>query len=171
MEDARDAGLGRLPPRRARGGRMNDPLRALDRWRPYSPLLVRGFVGFVLVYGTQDNVFHAARMLEFRDFLAANGFPYPLFCAHLSVYAQFAAGIGVLAGVATRWAALAMVVNFAVALAMVHVGLPFAANVAPLAMLAGSLYLLVQGPGPFALGEALRLREDAVPVRSLPGAG
>ena len=59
-------------------------LSFLDRYRDLAPLLLRLFVGFVLIYGTADNVFSTARMLEFRDFLAANGFPYPLACAYLA---------------------------------------------------------------------------------------
>ena len=140
---------------------MIRPLRVLDgleRHRALAPLVIRAFVGVVLVWGTQDNVFSHARMLEFRDFLAASGFPAPLFCAYLSAYAQFVCGLLVLAGAAVRPAALAMAVNFVVALAMVHAGLPFQQNIAPLAMLAGSLFLLLNGAGPLSVDEALRRR-------------
>ena len=114
-------------------------------------LLLRLFLAFVLIYGTQDNVFSQERMHEFRDFLAANGFPFPLASAHLSAYAQFLCGGLIALGLYTRLAALIMIINFVVALAMVHVGLPFNANIAPLAMLFGSLFLFFHGPGPFAL--------------------
>jgi putative oxidoreductase len=114
-------------------------------------LLLRLFIGFVLIYGTQDNLLSQNQMLEFRDFLAQNGFPYPLFCAYLSVYAQFIAGVMFLFGAATRYAALVMVINFLVALAMVHVGLPFSANIAPLSMLFGSLFFLFHGAGPYSV--------------------
>ena len=40
-----------------------------------------------------------------------------------------------------------MIVNFVVALAMVHTRLPFREALDPSAMLAGSLFLLVHGPG------------------------
>ena len=48
--------------------------KALDvRHRvPFAAILLV-VVAFVLVYGTQDNVFHHERMLEFRDFLAEHG--------------------------------------------------------------------------------------------------
>jgi putative oxidoreductase len=141
----------------------------LDRGRALAPLVIRAFVGAVLVWGTADNVFHHARMLEFRDFLAANGFPAPLFCARLSAYAQFACGLLILAGALVRPAALVMAVNFVVALAMVHVGLPFSANVAPLSMLAGSLFLFLAGAGPFSVDEALRARAPAPSQRSAEG--
>ena len=67
-------------------------LSFLDRYRDLAPLLLRLFVAFVLIYGTADNVFSTTRMLEFRDFLAANGFPHPLACAYLSAYGQFGTG-------------------------------------------------------------------------------
>ncbi|HEX2190562.1 MAG TPA: DoxX family protein [Longimicrobiaceae bacterium] len=140
-------------------------LDALDRHRALAPLVIRAFVGTVLVWGTQDNVFQPARMLEFRDFLAASGFPAPLFCAYLSAYAQFACGLLVLAGAAVRPAALAMTANFLVALGMVHTALPFQQNIAPLSMLAGSLYLLLNGAGPLSVDEALRSRSPAPAAR------
>lgn len=128
-----------------------DPFHRLERHAEIGTVLLRLFLAFVLIYGTQDNVFSRERMLEFRDFLAQNGFPWPLASAYLSAYAQFACGILILVGYMTRSAALVMVVNFLVALGMVHVGLPFNANIAPLAMLFGSLFLFFHGPGPFAL--------------------
>ena len=131
-------------------------LPALDRRRELGPLALRLFLGFTLVWGTQDNVLHAERMAEFRDFLAANGFPYPLAAAYLSAWAQFVCGILLLVGLLTRWAALAMVVNFVVALAMVHVGLPFSQNISALAMLFSSLCFLLYGAGPYSVDARLR---------------
>jgi putative oxidoreductase len=131
----------------------------LDRYRDLAPLLLRLFVAFVLVYGTQDNVFSAARMAEFGDFLAQNGFPYPTFCAHLSAWAQFVTGILLAIGLLTRWAAAVVVVNFVVALVMVHRTLPFSANIAPLAMLVGGIFFLLHGAPRWSLDA--RRRHDA----------
>jgi putative oxidoreductase len=117
-------------------------------------VIFRVFLGTVLVYGTQDNVFGAERMHEFAGFLEQNGFPLPLASAYLSAWAQFVAGILIVLGVFTRVAALVMVINFVVAIAMVHAGLPFDANIAPLAMLFGSLMLVLTGPGKYRLGGA-----------------
>jgi putative oxidoreductase len=114
-------------------------------------VVLRLFTAFVLVYGTQDNVFSHARMLEFRDFLQQNGFPYPLASAYLSAYAQFIAGILLALGLFTRAAGLVMVVNFVVALVMVHRRLPFPANIAPLAMLVNALFFAIAGAPAFSL--------------------
>ena len=108
-------------------------------------------------------MFSWARMLEFRDFLAERGVPAPLVAAPVSVYAQFIAGWCVLLGFLTRPAALVMVVNFVAALLIAHVGAPFSANIAPLSMLAGSLFLLVHGPGRPALDAVVWGRREPRP--------
>lgn len=122
-------------------------LEALGRWSELGTLLLRLFLGVTLVYGTADNVFSRERMLEFRDFLDKNGFPWPLASAYLSAYAQFLCGLLIAAGLWTRHAALVMVINFIVALLMVHVTLPFSANISPLAMLFCSIFFLFHGGG------------------------
>jgi putative oxidoreductase len=126
-------------------------LRPLDHYAEYGTVLLRLFFAFVLIYGTQDNVFHDERMLEFRNFVAANGFPYPMFSAYLSAYAQFVCGWLIGFGALTRLASIAMLINFIAALAMVHVGLPFSANISPLAMLFCAAFFLLHGPGPLAV--------------------
>lgn len=129
-----------------------------DRSAALAPLLLRLFVAGVLIYGTQDNVFSEARLLEFRDFLAQNRFPYPLASAYLSAYAQFLTGILLLIGLWTRPAAAIVVVNFVVALVMVHLRLPFNANIAPMAMLVGGLFFVLYGAPRFSLDARRRAR-------------
>lgn len=129
----------------------------LDRHREFAPLLLRLFVGAVLIYGTQDNVFSREAMLEFRDFLAQHRFPFPLASAYLSAYAQFITGLLLLAGLFTRAAAAIVVINFIVALVMVHLRLPFNANIAPMAMLTGGLFFVIYGAPRYSL-DAGRMR-------------
>ena len=121
-------------------------------------LILRLFTGFVLIYGTQDNVFHREHMLEFRDFVAKHGFPAPMISAYLSAYAQFVTGILIALGLFTRPAAAIMVINFAVALVMVHWNLPFGSNISPLAMLVNSLVLMVTGAGSLSIDAGLARR-------------
>jgi putative oxidoreductase len=121
-------------------------------------VVLRLFTGLVLMYGTLDNVLHQENMLEFRDFVAKHGFPVPLFSAYLSAYAQFISGILIAVGLLTRMAAFVMVINFAVALAMVHWGLPFSANISPMAMLFNSLCLLISGAGAHSVDRYIERR-------------
>jgi putative oxidoreductase len=121
--------------------------RSLARFAAYASLPIRLLLGWHLVYGVQDNVLSYARMLEFRDFLLQNGFPVPLLSAYVSVYAQLLGGACYLAGLFTRAAAVLMIVNFLVALLMVHWGGPYVAAFPALVMLSGSVFLLLNGPG------------------------
>lgn len=128
----------------------------LDRYREAGPFLLRLFFAFVLIYGTIDNVFSTSRMYEFRDFLEHNGFPWPLASAYLSAYAQFICGILILGGVFTRLASAVMAFNFIIALLMVHTGLPFDANIAPLAMLTAALFFLFYGAPRYSMDASFR---------------
>ena len=126
-----------------------------ERHREYGAIFVRLVVGFVLIYGTQDNVFSHERMLEFRDFLAARRVPLPLFAAYLSVYAQFVCGILYVLGLFVRPAALVMVINFVAALVIAHLDTPLDAARLALCMLFSSLFLLFNGAGALSLDERL----------------
>jgi putative oxidoreductase len=141
--------------------------RFFEERREHGPFFVRLVVGFVLVYGTQDNVFSHERMLEFGDFLAARGVPFPLFSAHLSASAQFVCGLLFVFGLLVRPAAAVMVVNFIAAAVMVvnfiaaavmvvnfiaalviaHLDAPLDAARLALCMLFSSLFLLFHGAG------------------------
>ncbi|MET0621675.1 MAG: DoxX family protein [Pyrinomonadaceae bacterium] len=124
-----------------------------ERHREYGAFFVRLAVGFVLVYGTQDNVFSHERMLEFRDFLAARRVPFPLFSAYLSAYAQFFCGILYVLGLFVRPAALVMAVNFVAAILIAHLDTPLDATRLALLMLFSSLFLLFNGAGALSLDE------------------
>jgi putative oxidoreductase len=119
--------------------------------REYGALFIRLMAGFHLIYGVQDNVSSWPRMIEFQRFLEANSFPFPLFCAVLSVYTQLICGLLFIIGLFTRTAALAMVVNFIVAILMIHVGDPYPAAFPAIAMLSCSLFLLFNGAGKWSL--------------------
>lgn len=130
----------------------------LERFQDDAPLLLRLFLGTFLIYMSQDNVFSSARMDEFEAFLGQNGFPIPGVAAPVSVYAQFAAGILILLGLFTRWAAAVMVINFVVAVVGVHLGTPFRTFLEPLAMLSCSAFLAIAGAGRISLDRVLRRR-------------
>lgn len=130
----------------------------LDRHREVAPLLLRLFIAFVLIYGTLDNVVSHERMIEFRDFVAKAGFPMPLLSARVSAYGQFLAGILLALGLFTRLTSIVVIINFIAALVMVHRGLPFNANIAPMAMLVGGLFFLIYGAPAYSLDAVLARR-------------
>ncbi len=126
-------------------------LNALEKYREYGMFFVRLIVGFHLIYGTADNVFSWARMLEFRDFLGQRGVPFPLFAANLSAWAQFLCGALFIAGLFVRPAAVVMIVNFVCALIIAHRTGGYAPAAPALFMLFSSVALLIHGPGRPAL--------------------
>jgi putative oxidoreductase len=139
-------------------------LDSLDPYAGYGAVFIRLLVGHRLIVGTADNVFSAARMHEFAAFLARHGFPAPLASAHVSAYAQLLCGILIVLGAFVRPAAAVMAVNFAVALLMVHLGRPYLENFDALAMLAGSLFLLLHGAGALSIDAALAKRRPTIIV-------
>lgn len=135
----------------------------LGRYREYGMFFVRLIVGFHLVYGTADNVTSWARMLEFREFLAGMGVPFPLLAANVSVWAQLLCGLLFLLGLFTRPAALVMIINFIAALLIAHRTGGYPPAALALMMLFSSIALLLHGPGKPSVDE--RRRATDAPAR------
>jgi putative oxidoreductase len=127
------------------------PHQWLDRNKDAGILLLRIFIGLRLVYGVADNVFSWKHMQAFESFLQANHFPLPLYSAILSVYAQLICGLMILTGFHIRAAGLIMVINFLVALIMVHRNDTIEGMTPALAMLFSSVVFVFYGAGRFAL--------------------
>jgi putative oxidoreductase len=134
--------------------------RAMEPYREYGPLFIRLIVGYRLVWGTADNVFSYSRMVEFSEFLAGLGVPWPLPAAVVSAFAQFICGLLFVAGWYTRLAAAVMIINFIVALLLAHLGQPFLDNYDALVMLFGSAFLLVHGAGSASVDAWREARTD-----------
>lgn len=129
---------------------------ALARRTDLGLLILRVVVGAHLIFMTQDNVLSWERMLEFRDFLARFGFPWPLFCAVLSVAAQFLCGIAFVLGLFTRAAGAIMAFNFVVAIVMVDRLQPYPGAFPALALVAVALCLVFTGAGHWSLDRRWR---------------
>ena len=114
-------------------------------------LLLRLFIGVRLVYGVADNVLSWQHMVLFENFLRQQGFPFPLFSAIVSVYAQLIGGLLIITGLYIRLASVVLSINFMVALLMVHRQDTFEAMTPALAMLVGSLVCLFYGSGKYTL--------------------
>ena len=130
-----------------------------EKYQEYGVIFVRLIVGFHLIYGTQDNVFSYARMEEFAGFLSLRGVPFPLVAAFLSAYAQFICGMLFIVGLATRYAALVMIINFIAALIIAHIGDTYPNMFPALMMLAAACFFLVHGAGKVSF-DSLRERRE-----------
>ena len=125
--------------------------KLMEPFKKYADLFIRLPIGFHLIYGTQDNIFSWDRMLEFSEFLANFGVPMSLVAAHVSVYAQFICGILFIIGWKLRWAALVMIINFIMAIFLVHIGDSYPNTFPAIMMLSGSIFLLLSGAGPISI--------------------
>jgi putative oxidoreductase len=129
----------------------------ISRWlhdnRDLGVLFLRLFIGLRLIYGVMDNVLTWEHMKAFESFLDANGFPFPLIAAIVSVYAQLICGLLILIGYQIRIASAIMIVNFLVAILMVHSNDTIEGMTPALAMLFGSILFLFYGPGRFSVGK------------------
>lgn len=134
---------------------MSSKLSLLDKYREYGVIFIRLIVGFHLIYGTQDNVFSYARMQEFAGFLQVRGVPFPLFSAFLSAYAQFICGTLFVVGAATRYAAVAMIINFVAALVIAHTSDTYPNTFPALMMLFAACFFLLHGAGKLSVDDML----------------
>jgi putative oxidoreductase len=129
---------------------MNSFFAWLIRNQSLGILILRLFVGIRLIYGVIDNILSWDRMLEFEGFLTKVGFPFPLLCAVVSVYAQFIAGVLYIIGWKIRYAALLMIFNFSVAWIMVDRFGSVEQMTPALSMLFCSVLFLFEGAGRIA---------------------
>lgn len=90
----------------------------LSRFEDAALLALRLFLGAFLIWGVWDNIVSAERMAEFEQFLARLNCPAPALAAPLSVWAQFAVGVALIAGLLSRWAGAVLAVNFVAAVAL-----------------------------------------------------
>jgi putative oxidoreductase len=130
-------------------------LRPLAAFGDLALLTARLLTGSFLIHGVLDNILSRARMAEFSDFLAANGFAAPDIMAPLSVWAQFAIGIALILGLLTRWAGLLLAFNFTVGVVMVHLAQGFREIWPAAVLIALGLLFATLGAGRIALDRLL----------------
>jgi putative oxidoreductase len=136
-------------------------LTFLSRLRRYDDaglLLLRAVLGAFLIWGVWDNISSAERMDEFAAFLTKFRFPAPQLMAHLSVWAQFAVGVGFVLGLLTRWAGVICAINFVVAIAMVDRFTGVRGSFPSLCLVLIGIYLALHGAGRYAVDTLLERR-------------
>jgi putative oxidoreductase len=122
----------------------------LDRLQPLALLVLRLVLATIMIAHGSQKVFGG--MPRFQTIVSGIGFP--AWMAYLSAAAEFGGGILVLLGVLTRFAALAITIDMAVAILKVHAkaglrgpgGFEFAMSIGAIAFA-----LIFFGAGPIAL--------------------
>lgn len=123
--------------------------------RDFGAVFLRLVIGSYIIWGVQDNILSQERMLEFENFLAAHGVPYPYFAARLSVYAQLICGVSILLGAFVRLTAIPFIINFVAAIVIAHRGDTFSGMFPALVMIAAGLFFLFHGAGKLSVDELL----------------
>lgn len=134
-------------------------LSGAQRFGDFALLLMRLVVGLFLIAEVWDNISSPARMTEFVEFLRQHKFASPQLLAPLSVYVQFAVGIGFVLGLFTRWAGILCVINFVVAIAMVDRFGGMRASFPSACLVVIGLYLATHGAGRFSVDSVLKANE------------
>lgn len=127
----------------------------------YGTVFLRLLIGVFIIWGVADNILNWEHMLEFEKFLGARGVPYPLFAAHLSVYAQFICGLSILFGAFVRLTSIIFIINFIAAIVIAHLGQSFRQMFPALMMIAAGLFFLFHGAGPLSVDAWLEKRKVA----------
>jgi putative oxidoreductase len=104
-----------------------------------------------------DNVLEWDHMIKFSVFLQSFNFPLPLLSAIISVYAQLIAGLLFIVGWKIRYAAILMIINFLIAVIMVHWRDTFEQMTPALAILFSSVLFLFNGAGRYSLDDKLKV--------------
>ena len=133
-------------------------LAAFSRFRPAVPIILRAVLGAIFIAHGFAKVAHG--MPEFTRTVARLGFPMPGAFAWAAALAEFLGGICVLVGLFTRYAALAIAIDMAVAIVKVHLhqglvgGYEF-----PLALFAVALAVVLLGAGPASIDTTVLHRD------------
>lgn len=133
-------------------------LGKLDRFKGWAPLFLRLVIGIIFISHGSDKVFGG--MERFIESVAKMGMPP--FLAYVSAGTELLGGILLVLGLLTRWAALFIVIDMAVAILKVH--LPYGLRGAqgfefPLMLLVGALALVLWGAGPLSLDRSVLKRK------------
>jgi putative oxidoreductase len=123
----------------------------LEKSKSYSILLLRLILAWRLLAGTWPYVSSAKPVSEVIQFFQTLSLPLPAFSAYISLYAQFACGLLLLAGWQTRIAAFVLFINFSVALMAAHLHDPIESSFQAWALWSISFYFFFHGAGHFSI--------------------
>ena len=118
----------------------------------WAPFLLRLALGVVLVYHGRPKLFGPEPGLKgFSGWLGSLGFPVPMFWALVVAVVEFFGGLGLIAGLATRWIALFVAIQFLAILIFVKKGSAWKDMELDLLIFASSVALMILGSGNISL--------------------
>lgn len=130
---------------------------AREKASPIALATLRIIVGIIMFAHGWDKV---AGFEQWQGNVAGMGVPFPELMAGMSAAAELGGGIALILGALTPLAALVVMVNLIVAIALVHLGNGlFARNDGweyPLTLAAVALYFVIRGAGPLSVDGLVR---------------
>jgi putative oxidoreductase len=127
--------------------------------QPYAALFIRLAFGFHLIQYTYKDVFTLAAGSNNEKWLGSMGVPFPYLMGWLFILTEFVGGVAWFVGFKTRWFALPLIINFIVALLLVHLGQTYKQSFEAIQMLAVSFFFLFNGSGKFSIDSYLEHRK------------
>ncbi|GAB3504223.1 hypothetical protein GCM10027341_34240 [Spirosoma knui] len=137
---------------------MSSPFATLHRYRAYAPFLLRLAFGYELFDAAGHTALHPTEGIPgYADWLRSLGFPFPVVSAILSAYTESIGAVLLIIGFKTRWAALALGINFAFAIAVAHLAThdTYKNTFPALNLFAMMVFLMLNGPGKPSVDEGL----------------
>jgi putative oxidoreductase len=131
----------------------------VSKLQPYAALFIRLAFGFHLIQYTYGDVFELTAGSSNKEWLGSMGIPFPYLMGWVYILTEFIAGIALIIGFKTRWFALLLIINFIVALLLVHLGQTYKQSFEAIQMLAISFFFLFNGSGKLSIDDYLENRK------------
>lgn len=134
-----------------------------EKWADVAPLVLRVALGAVFAWHGYDKVFNMG-VANVAGFLGQTGFPAATFFAYVLSYGELIAGLLLIIGLLTHWAAKFAVVVGVVAWAMVHLANGFSAQNGGyeyiMLITAAAVSVLITGAGKYSIDARWMNREE-----------
>lgn len=134
---------------------MSKIYRFPDSTKDFSLLLSRIIAGWRLLAGTWPFVMQKESIGNVQDYFIKMRVPAAEISAYISVYAQFISGLLFIIGLWMRPAALAMLINFIMAIAIVHLHDKIERSFQAWALLAFAILFLFTGAGKISIDQRI----------------
>ena len=121
-----------------------------ERMLSFGLLLLRVLTGLGMAYHGYGKVF-GGQITQLTEGVTAMGFPFPVAFAWLAALSEFAGGLFLAVGFATRFAAFFIFVTMSVAAFKVHAADPLQVKELALAYWTISFAILFTGPGNYSV--------------------
>jgi len=134
-------------------------LNSAQRFSDFALLLLRVFIGIVLVWNVWGQITNTDQMQGYVSSLASKGFPASSILGPAIAYLHVAIGFGFIVGLFTRWSGILCAVLFAVAMVTIHRGDGLLGIFPSACLFFVGLYLGTNGAGRFSVDAVLRAND------------